>query len=84
MHCNVWCDKNLCGTNLCDQRLTHIIHINKTRAEKCRFMVLVLLACKNIITLGIILQQPQKLHNNKACFTLVLVQGEYTDCVILL
>ena len=39
MHCNVWRDKNLCGTNLCDQRLTRIIRINKTRAEKCRFTV---------------------------------------------
>ena len=34
MHCNVWCDKNLCGTNLCDWRLTRIICINKTCAEK--------------------------------------------------
>ena len=34
MHCNVWCDKKLCGTNLCDQCLTRIIHINKTCAEK--------------------------------------------------
>ena len=23
-----WCDKNLCGMNLCDRGLTHIIHIN--------------------------------------------------------
>ena len=28
MHSNVWRDKNLC-----DQRLTHIIRINKSRAE---------------------------------------------------
>ena len=39
MHCNVWCDKNLCGTNLCDRRSTRTIRINKTRAEKCRFTV---------------------------------------------
>ena len=26
MHSNVWHDKNLCGKNLCDQCLTHIIH----------------------------------------------------------
>ena len=39
MHCNVWHDKNLCGTNLCNWRLTRIIRINKTRAEKYRFMV---------------------------------------------
>ena len=39
MHFNVWCNKDLCGTNLCDQHLTHIICINKTRAEKCRFTV---------------------------------------------
>ena len=25
---------NLCGTNLCNWRLTHIIRINKTHAEK--------------------------------------------------
>ena len=36
----VWRDKNLCGTNLCVQRLTRIIRINKTRAEICRFTVL--------------------------------------------
>ena len=29
----------ICGTNLCDRRLTHIICINKTCAEKCRFTV---------------------------------------------
>ena len=40
MHCNVWHDKKLCGTNLCDQRLTRIIRINKTHTEKCRFTVL--------------------------------------------
>ena len=39
MHCNVWRDKNLCSTNLCDQLLTRIIHINKIRAEKCRSTV---------------------------------------------
>ena len=39
MHCNVWCDKNLCGINLCDRCLTRIIHINKTRAEKCHITV---------------------------------------------
>ena len=31
MYCNVWCDENLCDiNNLCDHRLTHIIHIYKT------------------------------------------------------
>ena len=30
MHWNVGYDKNLCDTNLCDQCLTHIIHINLT------------------------------------------------------
>ena len=39
MHCNVWCDKDLCGTNVCNQRLTRIIRINKTCTEKCRFTV---------------------------------------------
>ena len=34
MHCNVWYDNNLHSTNLCDQHLTRIIHINKTCAEK--------------------------------------------------
>ena len=29
MHGDVWCDKILCGTNLCNQRLTRIIRINK-------------------------------------------------------
>ena len=33
-----WRDKNLCGTNLCDQRLTHIICINKSHPEICRFI----------------------------------------------
>ena len=28
----VWCNKNLCGTNLCNQRLTCVIHINKSYA----------------------------------------------------
>ena len=40
MHSNVWRNKKLCGTNLCDLRLTHIIHINKSYAEICRFRVL--------------------------------------------
>jgi hypothetical protein len=40
MYCDVWRDKNLCETNLCDRRLTRIIRINKTRAEKCTFTVL--------------------------------------------
>ena len=31
--------KNLCITNLCDRRLTHIIRINKSHTEICRFMV---------------------------------------------
>ena len=31
--------KNLCGTNLCDQRLTRIIRINKSHTEICRFTV---------------------------------------------
>ena len=31
----------ICGINLCDRRLTRIIHINRTHAEKCRFMVMV-------------------------------------------
>ena len=30
----------MCGTNLCDQRLTRIIRINKTRTEKCHFTVI--------------------------------------------
>ena len=30
MHCNVWRDNSLCGTNLCDLSLTHIICINLT------------------------------------------------------
>jgi hypothetical protein len=36
----VWRDKNLCETNLCDCHLTRIIHVNKTRAEKCTFTVI--------------------------------------------
>ena len=32
VHCNIWHDKNLCGTNLCDWQLTHIIRINKSHA----------------------------------------------------
>ena len=49
MHCNLWHDKNLCGTNLCNQCLTRIIRINKTRAEKCHFTVdiLVLPTCRD-------------------------------------
>ena len=39
MYCNVWCDKNLCSTNLCDLCLTHIICINKSHAEICTFTV---------------------------------------------
>ena len=39
MHCNVWHDKNVRGTNLCDWHLTRIICINKTRTEKCHFTV---------------------------------------------
>ena len=37
---NIWCDNIYVDTNLCDCRLTRIIRINKTRAEKCRFTVL--------------------------------------------
>ena len=33
---HVWRDNIYADTNLCDHRLTRI---NKTRAEKCRFMV---------------------------------------------
>ena len=36
MHYNVWHDKNLCGTNLCNLILTHIIHIN---SMNCPFTV---------------------------------------------
>jgi hypothetical protein len=32
MYCDVWRDKNLCETNLCNRRL---IRIDKTHAEKC-------------------------------------------------
>ncbi len=37
---HVWRNKNLCETTLCDHRLTRIIRINKTRAEKCTITVL--------------------------------------------
>ena len=40
MHYNVWRDKNLCSTNLCDRCLTRIFCINKTCTEKCRFTVI--------------------------------------------
>ena len=43
MHSNVWLDKNLCGTNLCDQRLTRIICIYKSHAEICHFRVIYIL-----------------------------------------
>ena len=33
MHSNVWRDKNLCSTNLCDRHLTRIIRVTKTRAS---------------------------------------------------
>ena len=36
---NIWRDNIYADTNLCDRRLTRIIRINKTRAEKCRFTV---------------------------------------------
>ena len=36
---NIWRNNIYANTNLCDRRLTRIIRINKTRAEKCRFMV---------------------------------------------
>ena len=39
MHNNIWYDKNLCSTNLCDQRLTRIICINISHAEICCFTV---------------------------------------------
>ena len=40
MHSNVWHDKNLCGTNICDLHvLTRIIRINKPHAEISRFTV---------------------------------------------
>ena len=35
----LWRDNIYADTNLCNRRLTHIIRINKTRAEKCRFMI---------------------------------------------
>ena len=37
---NIWRDKNLCGTNLCNLCLTRIIRINKSHAEICRFTVI--------------------------------------------
>ena len=45
MHLNIACITNIwhhnifADTNLCDRRLTRIILINKTRAEKRRFTV---------------------------------------------
>ena len=36
---NTWHDKNLCVTNLCNWRLTHIIRINKSRAVICHYTV---------------------------------------------
>ena len=36
---NIWRDNIYADTSLCDGRLTRIILINKTRAEKCRFTV---------------------------------------------
>ena len=45
MHLNIACVTNIWrhniyeDTNLCDHRLTRIIRINKTRAEKCRFHI---------------------------------------------
>ena len=35
VHCNVWCNKNFCGKNLCDLSLTRIIYINKSHAYTC-------------------------------------------------
>ena len=52
MHCNVWCNKNLCSANLCDRRLTRIIRINKTRAEKGRFTVRLMLYSLFVHTIG--------------------------------
>ena len=40
MHSNVWHDRNLCSTNLCDLCLTRIISINKSHTEICRYTVL--------------------------------------------
>ena len=42
MHCNIWHDENLCRTNLCDQRLTRIIRINKSHREICCFTVIIM------------------------------------------
>ena len=50
MHCNVCSDKNLCSTNLCDRRLTHIIRKNKTHAEKCHFTVQQICTCVCILS----------------------------------
>ena len=36
---NIWCNNIYADTNLCNHRLTRVIHINKTCAEKCRFTV---------------------------------------------
>ena len=36
---NIWRDNIYADTNLCNRRLTHIIRINKTRAEKCCFTI---------------------------------------------
>ena len=49
--CIITCNtiKGLCGINLCKQRLTRIIHVNKTCAEKCRFTVLLLALLGNAI-----------------------------------
>ena len=41
MYCNVRNNKHLCGTNLCNRHLTHIIHINKTRAENITLRYLI-------------------------------------------
>ena len=38
---NIWRDNIYVDTNLCDCRLTCIIHMNKTHAEKCRFTVII-------------------------------------------
>ena len=40
--------KKLCSTNLCEQRLTHIIRINIFHAEVCRFTVYSLCASVKI------------------------------------
>ena len=58
MRLNVANNNNIyADTNLCDRRLTRIIRINKTHAEKCRFTVYVLikpfdyLSCCRLINL---------------------------------